>query len=186
MKKSTFEIIPLSIIVDGLLDRLRKNQSQVSILVLNQDKKWILGKKPNFYPQGVVRMLGGGVDKGEDFLTAAQREFSEETGILVEKDQFIPLVQINVTAKTNSGEDGEASFPVYLLKYDSVLKANDDVKGFAFLDDEELRQLITKFKELPNTLIPGETKATWFDYGKIWSVIHEAAFNSAQKILLQK
>jgi putative (di)nucleoside polyphosphate hydrolase len=55
-------------------------RSGVGIVVLNKDNKVFVAKRidnqKNFW-----QMPQGGVDKGEDYLTAAYRELEEETSI---------------------------------------------------------------------------------------------------------
>ena len=55
-------------------------RSGVGIVVLNRDNKVIVAKRidnsKNFW-----QMPQGGVDQGEDFLSAAYRELEEETSI---------------------------------------------------------------------------------------------------------
>ena len=55
-------------------------RSGVGIIVLNKDNKIFVGKRID-NPKNFWQMPQGGVDNGEDFLTAAYREFKEETSI---------------------------------------------------------------------------------------------------------
>ena len=52
----------------------------VGIIVLNKDNKIFVGKRID-NPKNFWQMPQGGVDNGEDFLTAAYRELKEETSI---------------------------------------------------------------------------------------------------------
>ena len=52
----------------------------VGIVVLNNKKKVFVAKRID-NPKNFWQMPQGGVDKGEDFLTAAYRELEEETSI---------------------------------------------------------------------------------------------------------
>ncbi len=52
----------------------------VGIIVLNKDNKIFVAKRID-NPKNFWQMPQGGVDEGEDFLTAAYRELEEETGI---------------------------------------------------------------------------------------------------------
>ena len=53
----------------------------VGIIVLNRDNKVFVAKRID-NPKNFWQMPQGGVDKGEDFLTAAYRELKEETSII--------------------------------------------------------------------------------------------------------
>ena len=55
-------------------------RSGVGIVVLNKDNKVFVAKRID-NPKNFWQMPQGGVDEGEDFLTAAYRELEEETGI---------------------------------------------------------------------------------------------------------
>ena len=55
-------------------------RSGVGIVVLNKDNKVFVAKRID-NPKDFWQMPQGGVDKGEDFLSAAYRELEEETNI---------------------------------------------------------------------------------------------------------
>ena len=55
-------------------------RSGVGIIVLNRKNKVFVAKRID-NPKNFWQMPQGGVDEGEDFLTAAYRELEEETGI---------------------------------------------------------------------------------------------------------
>ena len=55
-------------------------RSGVGIVLLNKDNKVLVAKRID-NPKNFWQMPQGGVDKGEDFLTAAYRELEEETSI---------------------------------------------------------------------------------------------------------
>ena len=56
-------------------------RSGVGIVVLNNKNKVFVAKRID-NPKNFWQMPQGGVDKGEDFLTAAYRELKEETSII--------------------------------------------------------------------------------------------------------
>ena len=56
-------------------------RSGVGIVVLNKENKVFVAKRID-NPKNFWQMPQGGVDKGEDFLTAAYRELAEETSIV--------------------------------------------------------------------------------------------------------
>ena len=65
------------------MDKKFKNlplRSGVGIVVLNKDNKVFVAKRID-NPKKFWQMPQGGIDEGEDFLTAAYRELKEETNI---------------------------------------------------------------------------------------------------------
>ena len=65
------------------MDKKYKNlplRSGVGIVVLNKDDKVFIAKRID-NPKNFWQMPQGGVDKGEDYLTATFRELKEETSI---------------------------------------------------------------------------------------------------------
>ena len=65
------------------MDKKFKNlplRSGVGIVLLNKNNKIFVAKRID-NPKNFWQMPQGGVDKGEDFLTAAYRELKEETNI---------------------------------------------------------------------------------------------------------
>ncbi|MDP2655947.1 MAG: NUDIX hydrolase [bacterium] len=178
------EIIDLKVSVSGLLVRLERHTDTVCILIYNNEKKWILGQKPQYYLKGISRMVGGGVDVGEQHIDAAIRELQEETGLVVTVDELIPLIQINIEATAHT-KIGSASLPIFLCITDQCLNASDDLESFAYLDDKEFTQLIDRFASLPAIMTPGDP-LTWSDYGKIWGPAHAWAFEKAKQIIKEK
>ena len=68
-------------------------RSGVGIVVLNEDNKIFVAKRID-NPKNFWQMPQGGIDKGEDYLSAAYRELKEETSItkvklIKELDGFI-------------------------------------------------------------------------------------------------
>ena len=55
-------------------------RSGVGIILLNKENKVFVGKRID-NPKNFWQMPQGGIDKGEDYLTAAYRELEEETSI---------------------------------------------------------------------------------------------------------
>ena len=55
-------------------------RSGVGIVVLNQDNKIFVARRID-NPKNFWQMPQGGIDEGEDFLSAAYRELKEETSI---------------------------------------------------------------------------------------------------------
>jgi 8-oxo-dGTP diphosphatase len=57
-------------------------RGEVALFILRPSGNVILHTK-EFYPKGVYRVPTGGIERGEDIVTAAHREAREETGLTV-------------------------------------------------------------------------------------------------------
>ncbi len=62
----------------------------VMIALADHKRRFILGGKPSFFPPGISRFVGGGIDAGETPEQAAVRELSEELGIVLPDEQLLP------------------------------------------------------------------------------------------------
>lgn len=51
------------------------------LLIVDRNGMIITGQKPGFYPDGITRLNGGGVDPEETFKQAAIREIREEMNV---------------------------------------------------------------------------------------------------------
>ena len=60
--------------------------------------------KSHWYPQGFARMLGGGVEEGEDFLSAAVREIYEETTLKIPYENMVFVREWDIEARYASHE----------------------------------------------------------------------------------
>ena len=130
----------------------------VGMMVFNDDKKIFVGKRID--NQKAWQMPQGGVDRNEDYETAAKRELYEETGI-----QSIRIIQ-------RSKGEYTYDLPEYLLgkiwkgKYRGQ-KQNWFLMKFLGPDSEiDLNQKLPEFNEwkwvdkneLPNLIVPFKKK----------------------------
>jgi len=158
----------------------RKNH--VLILVKNNHGKYILGQKKNFYADGISRMLGGGLNDGEDPQTAAQREIEEELKLKLNRDNFFPLGQIITKANTAIGV---MYMKVYLfgliLKEDVDIVANDDISGISAYSEKDLELMISKMFKLTGEFRNDNFYFLHNDWGRIYGFIHELALKNFKK-----
>lgn len=160
-------------------------RAHVLILVFNDKGSFILGKKKGFYPEHIARMLGGGLETGEEPLIAAQREIKEELGVETPLDSFLPLCTVSTQAKTSEG-DMQMQTWIYLLQlFDSKeIKPGDDVSGIQTFTQEEYKNLVASMKNLSGDFVTERFSFSWADWGKIYAPIHEHAiekFNALSK-----
>jgi ADP-ribose pyrophosphatase YjhB (NUDIX family) len=142
----------------------------------------LIGSKPNFFPEGISRMLGGGVKDDEDEALGALRELEEELGVEATVEDLKPLLQVNVHAEDQEGKIFENSTYIYFFQLkDNNYKAGDDVKSIIKLSVDELSELGDKYEALTedNWYEGVEGKHSWGDYGRVYGPIHKF---TAQKI----
>lgn len=70
----------------------KQYRPNVGLLIFNQNRKAWIGRRRGFRGDYCWQTPQGGIDKGEDFLDAALRELTEETGIGAE---FVTVLERN-------------------------------------------------------------------------------------------
>ncbi len=136
----------------------------------------LVGAKPHFYPAGIYRLIGGGVDENEDPIVGAQRELKEEMDVDANIDNLEPLLQVNVRATDENGKVYENSNFIYLYKLkDNNYQAGDDTKYVIKLSIDELNKLGEKYESLSeDDWFRNEMEQyNWNDYGKVYGPIHK-------------
>lgn len=146
------------------------------IAVKDNEGNVLVGSKPNFYPDGIYRLVGGGVDEGEEPIYGARRELNEELNIDAKIEDLIPLLQVNVQATDDSGKVFVNSNFIYLYNLkDEKYKAGDDIKGIIKLSAGELFKLGERYENLSeDDWFRNEMENyNWKDYGKVYGPIHK-------------
>ena len=132
-------------------------RSGVGIVVLNKDNKVFVARRidnqKNFW-----QMPQGGVDKGEDYLTAAYRELEEETSIknvdlIKEFDELIsyelPENLLGVIWKGKYRGQEQKWFVMRFLGHDSevnIKTKNPEFCEWKWIDLENITDLVVDFK----------------------------------------
>lgn len=159
----------------------------VLIAVADKEGDILVGSKPNYYPEGIYRFIGGGVDENEDPLTGAVRELNEELGISVNIEDLKPLLQVDVHATDETGKIYENSNYIYYYQLkDDNYKAGDDIKSVVKLSIDELYELGLRYEKLSeDDWFRNETENyNWNDYGKVYGPIHKMVAEKFAKIVL--
>jgi 8-oxo-dGTP pyrophosphatase MutT (NUDIX family) len=149
-----------------------KREGYALFAPINEDGQIGLGAKTKWYPEGIYRLAGGGIDKGEDPAESAIRELKEELSINTDISELIPLIEIIIDADTEEGNFKE-SFHCYAIKVSqSEVTAGDDIDGVKFMTKDEYEKLNSKFEsmdvELKNVTWDIER---WKDYGTLFGTI---------------
>ncbi|MHB0856590.1 MAG: NUDIX hydrolase [Anaerolineae bacterium] len=142
---------------------LRKRASEVVIVLRRKNGRYLVHTK-GFYPQGVFRLLTGGIEAGEDLLEALQRETKEETGLEVAIQRFLAVLHNRFVC----GEEA-VTFTSYLFllqERDGVLGSHDDTESITGFREVDLAGLLVLAEEL-EALEPD-----WGDWGRFRATAH--------------
>jgi 8-oxo-dGTP pyrophosphatase MutT (NUDIX family) len=161
---------------------------QALILLRDQQGKFVLGAK-NLYPDNIVRLVGGGVDDGEDPKVGAVRELKEELGFEVDTNKLVELAVIRPTIQIQSTEFSQKypdpiSFETHLYFYqlnEEKLNPSDDLDGLVHVTELQYQQLIENYLELDEAIDP-QLGFSWADYGKYYSFVHDIALQEANML----
>jgi len=130
----------------------------VGIILLNMDNQVFVGKRRD-NPGDKWQMPQGGVDKGEDFLTAMKRELREETSIKnieilkeIKKmyEYELPKKLIGIIWKGKFRGQTQKWYIVRFLGMDSEININTKHPEFIewkWIEPEKLPELIVDFKK---------------------------------------
>lgn len=150
----------------------------VLVLVADKDSNFILGKKKDFYPDHVARMLGGGIKDDEDPKVAAKREIEEELLVDIPTDSFKELYSVITQAATSEG-DMEMQTWVYSVRLpDSAdIKPSDDITGIQVFTESQYENLVNDIMNLSGEFVTEKFSFLWADWGKIYGPIHKYALD---------
>jgi len=133
------------------------------IFAIRNPRGRILLHTKSFYPKGVYRLPGGAIHWDEDVEDALFREVAEETGLPVDVDRFVGLIQYAVRRQTKAF----ASY-VFLLHTDKmrprVWDPKERISGFKQVSEPELRAATRRLQELSDD---------WDVWGKFRALAHE-------------
>jgi len=153
----------------------------VLLVIKDQYGNYLLGEKPKFYPKGICRLVGGGIEKNETPEKAAIREAQEELTIKISNENLLPIAEVKTKAKTTEKTLINTTY-IYLLVGINQLKlqANDDITGLRRFSKKELSSLINEYNSFAdNDFYSGDDdyKHYWNDYGKMYSFIHQTVLD---------
>jgi len=162
----------------NVVPSVAKRGRHALILLENDHNHYLLGAK-NIYPDNIYRMIGGGIEEGEEALPAAARELQEETGLEVPLDQLKHLSTITAQIDEQStGKHFTFITDLYLINVrNQKLTPSDDIQDLQEMTRGDIQQLITRYQQLSKEIDPDKGFA-WYDYGQLYGAIHQIALDS--------
>lgn len=162
----------------NVVPQVAKRGRHALILLENAAGHYLLGAK-DIYPAGIFRIIGGGIEAGEEPLPAAARELKEETGLEVGLDQLKHLSTITAEIDEKStGKHYTFVTDLYLVNVgNNTLTASDDIQGLHELTTGDIQDLVHRYQSLPKEIDPDKGFA-WYDYGQLYGAIHQIALDT--------
>jgi 8-oxo-dGTP pyrophosphatase MutT (NUDIX family) len=156
-----------------LMEKMNKKQRRGEVVMVVPDKQnqiW-LHTKP-FYPNGVYRLMTGGLDPGEKPDAALKREVREETGFKVDIDRC--LAAITYTLRANEQVQPFVSY-VFLTKRTKTqpqpLDTSENITGFQAVPVAALAEVASALRSL---------EGDFADWGRFRAVAHEVVHELLQ------
>jgi 8-oxo-dGTP pyrophosphatase MutT (NUDIX family) len=151
----------------------------VLFVIKDEAGKYLLGAKPDFYPEGIYRFSGGGVDSSETPTQAAIREAAEELSLNITSQNLTPLAEITTEA-VFQGKTIQNVTTLFLLQIADVtaIQAGDDIAYLQPMTREELQALVERYRSLPDEkFVDDGYEQYWRDYGEMYAFIHQVALD---------
>lgn len=156
------------------------------LIVVRAGDKYVFGNKEGCYPDGITRLLGGGVKNNETLEQAARREIKEELSVIIISQQLKKLDDVIVEAEDSFGKRYRMRTNMFFVDLSNIgtLVAGGDVTNLAYLTKEEFEKLIEKFNKLPQDLWRNKDgeEFSWGDYGKLYGFVHDIALKSVEEL----
>ena len=161
-------------------DNLKYRDRTALVLCMDEKNNYILGGHNSYYPAGIVRMIGGGIDDAETEIEGAIREVKEEIGLTIQPQDLAELLAIKVIGTFQKRSYTTKIFVYSLQVKYSDLKVGDDVHNLVQYTENEYKNLIQRYYDLSKFEVENSQKVffSWGDYGKVYGFIHEVALKS--------
>jgi ADP-ribose pyrophosphatase YjhB (NUDIX family) len=141
-------------------------RGEVALFILRPSGNMILHTK-EFYPKGIYRVPTGGIERGEAVVTAVHREAREETGLTVDIERCLGVLEYEFRYR---GETLPFVSYVFLLRENSgQLCPQDEGERITSLQDVPLTELKTVTRNLR------ALEADWRNWGHYRAIAHSFA-----------
>ncbi len=148
-------------------------RGEVVVMPVNVRNLVLLHTKPQF-PNGVYRLMSGGININEPLYDGLAREVFEETGFHIKQSKFIGLALYKFLYKQQS-----MPFISYLFKIDGLDKEpviqdkTENISGFKWIKQGELFNMYQQLLDMPQD---------WKDWGLFRAVPHKIFYEKSVKI----
>jgi 8-oxo-dGTP pyrophosphatase MutT (NUDIX family) len=146
--------------------RRSKRAGEVVLLLRRKGGHYLVHTK-GFYPQGVYRLLSGGIKPGEDLVAAVLREAHEETGLRVDVQRFLASAEHCFAWQDRCQRF--ASYLFLLSEQGGVLGSKDPAEAISDFREVPLASLEEMARNL-ESLSP-----EWSDWGCFRASMHHLA-----------
>ncbi|MGC8838381.1 MAG: NUDIX hydrolase [Anaerolineae bacterium] len=151
-----------------------KNRRGEVVLVLQPAPGQVLVHTKAFYPPGIYRLPTGGILPGEAVLDALRREAAEETGLAVEPERFLGLVEYHFHRESEEALFASWAFLLRPLgsRAAESQDAREQITEFRAVPVEDLRRIAAQLRTLPSP---------WTDWGRFRAVVHDLVAQELEK-----
>lgn len=147
-----------------------------AIFALHTGEGGMLVHGKSFYPDGVLRLPGGGIEAGEPPDEAAVREAMEETGLPSRPVGFIGYMRSLLLA---GGDQVPLTVPTYIFKLESLERGREPVPQ-AEEDITVLQPVSPHGLDRMTRRLEGLT-GSWMEWGRYRALQHRVALRGLEK-----
>ncbi len=144
--------------------RVRSRREAEVVPVIRRRNGLYLVHTKAFYPQGVYRLLTGGIKPGEPLLEALDREAQEETSLTLRIARFFGILRYRFAWQGQSL--GFTSYLFEMVEEGGELRVSDPdeaISGFRELTLAQVAALADELEALP---------PDWIDWGRFRAIAH--------------
>jgi 8-oxo-dGTP pyrophosphatase MutT (NUDIX family) len=152
--------------------RQKKRRGEVVMLIPNEQGYFWLHTK-SFYPQGVYRLMTGGLEPGEKPAEALRREVVEETGFKVKIERCLAIITYNLQAdKVNLPFVSYVFLTTPTQGYPHPTDPGEDIAHFRAVSIAGLPEVARHLRSI---------SGHFADWGIFRAVAHEVAFEQLSR-----
>lgn len=159
------------------------NRTREVCMVIRRPHDCLLTFTKTFYPQGVYRLLTGGVEFHETVLEALHREVYEETGLQASVERFLACISYHA----EEDKDSAIRFTAFAFLLDGregtpqVIDPQEQLASYQEVPIDEIGHIAQQLECLPDTH-SSMLKESWKHWGRFRAVIHRAVAESLQML----